>query len=232
MSKFINSSSIILVILFVIQSCTIEKRAFMPGYHIDWNHSKTMTHTKSASEKTDDGIAKNEKDSIVNHVKITENNVVENTVLTEKNEISQKIEQPISKEKIQISSGKIKQKIESKEGETNNVVKKNTLYNIKKFNNKKNYDDDNGGDINVFSLISFIAAILSVAFVGITLISLTLAVLGLIFGILGNNELSRGDYLYNLNKTFALIGIILSSIMILVNLIIVVSILFILLLLF
>jgi hypothetical protein len=232
MSKFINSSSIILVILFVIQSCTIEKRAFMPGYHIDWNHSKTMTHTKSASEKTGDGIAKNEKDSIVNHVIITENNVVENTVLTEKNEISQKIEQPISKEKIQISSGKIKQKIESKEGETNNVVKKNTLYNIKKFNNKKNYDDDNGGDINVFSLISFIAAILSVAFVGITLISLTLAVLGLIFGILGNNELSRGDYLYNLNKTFALIGIILSSIMILVNLIIVVSILFILLLLF
>jgi hypothetical protein len=83
-----------------------------------------------------------------------------------------------------------------------------------------------------FFFISFIAAILSVAFVGITLISLTLAVLGLIFGILGNNELSRGDYLYNLNKTFALIGIILSSIMILVNLIIVVSILFILLLLF
>jgi hypothetical protein len=232
MRKLINSSSIILVILFVIQSCTIEKRAFMPGYHIDWNHSKTMTHTKSASEKTDDGIAKNEKDSIVNHVIITENNVVENTVLTEKNEISQKIEQPISKEKIQISSGKIKQKIESKEGETNNVAKKNTLYNIKKFNNKKNYDDDNGGDLNVFSLISFIAAILSVAFVGITLISLTLAVLGLIFGILGNKELSRGDYLYNLNKTFALIGIILSSIMILVNLIIVVSILFILLLLF
>jgi hypothetical protein len=232
MSKFINSSSIIIVILFVIQSCTIEKRAFMPGYHIDWNHIITMSHKKSDSEKTCDGIDINEKDSIVNHVIITENNVVENTVLTEKNEISQKIEQPISKEKIQISSGKIKQKIESKEGETNNVVKKNTLYNIKKFNNKKNYDDDNGGDLNVFSLISFIAAILSVAFVGITLISLTLAVLGLIFGILGNNELSRGDYLYNLNKTFALIGIILSSIMILVNLIIVVSILFILLLLF
>jgi hypothetical protein len=232
MRKLINSSSIILVILFVIQSCTIEKRAFMPGYHIDWNHSKTMTHTKSASEKTEYNIAETEKDSSTNHEIIAENDVVENTVLSEKNEISQKIEQPISKEKIQISTGKIKQKIELKEGKTNNVAKKNTLYNNKKDNSKNNFFNDNGGDLNVFSLISFIAALLSVAFVGITLISLTLAVLGLIFGILGNNEISRGDYLYNLNKTFALIGIILSSIMILVNLILVLSILFILLLLF
>lgn len=222
-----KTSLLFLLIVFIVQSCTIEKRAFMPGYHIDWRSNKSIPASKAISEKATEISSKNEIDSLYND-EIKSENVAENlsenqNIYKSKQELSianQVVNKdvkttathPVKNKIIHLTSKKINQK----------VIKSNRA-----IIQKNSYDDEEyGSDLNIFSLISFIAAILSAALAAVPLISLGLAIGGLVLGILGNNEISRGDYLYGLNKTFAVIGIVISSIMILINIILVLGILF------
>ena len=231
-----KTSLLFLLIVFIVQSCTIEKRAFMPGYHIDWKSHKSIPASKAISEKATEISSKNEIDSLYND-EIKSENVAENLSENQSNQNIYKSKQeqsianqvvnkdvkttathPVKNKIIHLTSKKINQK----------VIKSNRA-----IIQKNSYDDEvYGSDLNIFSLISFIAAILSAALAAVPLISIGLAIGGLVLGIIGNNEISRGDYLYGLNKTFAVIGIVISSIMILVNIILVLGILFLFLLFF
>lgn len=229
MKKLIKPSIIILLILLILQACTIEKRAFMPGYHIDWKYSTPISNNHSIKEKTDNTFTKIEKDSIVNQelILVSENNNDAKNSSEQTINISQRLDQTNSKENLRAFNSKNIEHKELKINQTNSKEIKKELKAKKTIVQKeKSYDDHYGSDLNIFALISIIAALLSIIFAGIALISLTVAILGLIFGILGNNEISRGDYLYGLNKMFAVIGIVISSIMILVNIIFLLGILF------
>lgn len=225
-----KTSLLFLLIVFIVQSCTIEKRAFMPGYHIDWKSNKSIPASKAISEKANEISSKNEVDSLHND-EIKSENVAENLSKSQSNQNIYKSKQEhsfayqvVNKNVKTTATNLVKNKIIHL---TTKKINQKVIKSNRTINQKNSYDDEEyGSDLNIFSLISFIAAILSAALVAVPLISIGLAIGGLVLGILGNNEISRGDYLYGLNKTFAVIGIVISSIIILVYLILVLGFLF------
>lgn len=228
-----KTSLLFLLIVFIIQSCTIEKRAFMPGYHIDWRSHKSIPASKAITEKAIESNSINDIDTTLNIEQKNENKrIIEEEKLTNTpnlfNEKQKNNPKNITKKTNQLAQSK------SSNLEVLKVNEKQKSVALQKTVSKSNNyeDDDYGSGINTFALISFIASVLAIAFISIMLISLALAITGLVLGIIGNNEISRGDYQYGLNKTFAILGIVISSIAFLINIIAVLLVIFLILLIF
>lgn len=216
-----KTSLIFLLIVFIVQSCTIEKRAFMPGYHIDWRNHKSVPSSTSISEQAKEWSSENVIDSTFNNeytVELVTENKSETTLnqgIT-KNEQEQNVaDQVVNKEvKVPTSASIKNKKTRLKSTSINqNVIKLNNSINQKK---QIDFNDDYGSGLDYFALASFISGILALALIPASiLLTISLGVIGLILGIIANSNLSQGDDLYSLNKTFAILGIILNIIAIL-----------------
>jgi hypothetical protein len=72
----------ILTAMILLASCTIEKRVYRPGYHIEWHHSKksiAKTEKAGRTEKPDDRISKNKIDPLPNQLNTDAGNFASNT---------------------------------------------------------------------------------------------------------------------------------------------------------
>lgn len=65
MKKITLGSLLGLAIATVFSSCTMEKRVYSSGYHIEWNHNKNSTETSKASYAIDAKSDKKDSESVV-----------------------------------------------------------------------------------------------------------------------------------------------------------------------
>lgn len=70
-------------------SCSIEKRHYRPGYHIEWKHKvKTaeIPAAKAVEEKTDDEMEY--KKAVMADMSLAQNTAIQDTIITEKKEVN------------------------------------------------------------------------------------------------------------------------------------------------
>lgn len=202
-----------LAILF--SSCSIEKRTYLSGYHIEWNSAKH--HTKEAELKINTASVSNTEDYIVLQEKTKQ--PLSETVIEENNENTEVISTSTEKIPAIISQRNIipgNKKVEN----TFSVEKEKAKPTVYSKKNKQSRKPARGGDtplpyiglgLGGASLVCMLIGVISgFSPIGIYfgIIGTLLGIGGLILSMIGMKNSSKGS----LGKTLGLVGIIASGI--------------------
>jgi hypothetical protein len=238
-------ATIILFFVVLISSCSIEKRVYNKGYYIDWKNSKNkLVLSKSNDEKNHTSNYKTDSIFKTHHVLVSnfesENKNEIKGLYKEKIEIKNQVNcdvillkngEEISAKVIEIGVYELKyKKCDNIDGPTFSILKKD-VFMIKYPNGNRDVFKDDVGEkkntvgqenediktesksdfqkeLNGLALTSFLFGILGF-----------IPILGIIFGIIGLNQIKSNPRKYS-GEGFAIGGIILSVIWIFVLLLI------------
>jgi hypothetical protein len=212
MNITIYKTFIIISSIFLLQSCSIEKRTLRTGYYIDWNQ---RTHRSSNDDLTSDFNPKMERDNnqALQLTQIPSEEIETNDIKHEqldttfkKNHEAVKIDDLYSNHTIKLPNFQLSEKLENKYLMLDNL------------DHKKNDSVETKKKLNSWSLISFIFGCLTFLLGALSLAQLPeLLVVAFIFSIFasiaGNISWKQQKSTDNYNRTskvFSILGMILS----------------------
>lgn len=193
-----------LVITLVLTSCSMEKRVYMSGYHIDWKNGKRNSN-KQELVSSDNGKKKEQNQTVTVEQSETATNTVDNSfapTVTEDNITASVDNQQIilpQKGKINLLSSH-KLKTAEEEIKINPSIKSELKRGIKTISQNTDEEPKMSG----MAIAGFICGILGLLLVLITGWPFLLGTLGTIFSAIGLGQTSKGKK----GKGFAISGLI------------------------
>lgn len=183
--------------VLILSSCTIEKRAYMPGYHIDWNKSKQKPEKQELAKVENSNEVKlsspEEVQQIENEIGVQDNHVAPTTSdFIGSESIENSTEKPT--EKSVVTNNKIKFNASDA---TQAKVKKNVMTNkshsIKKKSMKKNPPASGGKSQLVALLLCIFIGALGIHrfYLGYNTLGIIMLLTGGVCGILALVDLIR-----------------------------------------
>lgn len=163
------------VFLISIQSCSIQKRVHLPGYHVEWNQSKSKKKVKGGTESNDSELAV--KPQIKKELTENKENLIE--LINQKVDLKV-TEKSLKKEITNQSSNTSKKSI--KKNKKVKLDKSNTLIKLKSktFESKIQKVASDGSGSSALNAIGWVFII-----IGIIILLLLSLVLGIVLMLLG-----------------------------------------------
>ena len=205
--------------ILLLQSCSIEKRAFRPGYYIDWHAKKNLLN----SQKLYESHFENQNDDTLDEL-ITNDYVVQEI----NNNLNSFFINDSNSKGIILKKENLNLKTHSKSKKNENRINVNKSYFQKKIRNKKiSKPTEKSNHLGLFSfilgiisLIMLLVALFNPLTYGTTplpilfyLIEIVITLLAIIFGIITKQQFKKKKRIYNKRaQKLATIGIYFGSI--------------------
>jgi len=216
----------LLTLIVSLTNCSIEKRHFLPGYHVEWSKG-------NKARKTNDPLIT--KDNTVKHIKSIEN---DKTTSTNKENLETNAKDINQIDKNLYASNDVYYLNNTKQTEINNSIYKDNFQNVKSkilrnfVLNKQNHKklqkaipvDPDKSNLSTMALVGFIVSTLGLLLLLITGFPFFLGTIGTVFSAIGLSETSKGKT----GKGFAIAGLVIGILTILLAWIVILTVGFIL----
>jgi hypothetical protein len=196
MSKIKLYFSILILLEVCFSSCTMEKRIYSPGYHVEWKNGNRIFGKKElVPDISREQIELNKLEAIEQSEKVSymidnSNEVIDQYIIASVNN-----ESIILDKKGKNNFSTIQKNNNYQEVIINSSIKSDFKNGVKTFSENSDQEPRN----NKFGLISFISAILSIVFIGI--------LPSLLLGAISLRQFKRNPEKYK-NKWMAIVGVV------------------------
>jgi hypothetical protein len=194
-----------LALMLVLSSCTIEKRMYMPGYHVEWNKSKHSAGKSELSYINNNNTKLSEQNPTINEESLT----ITNTEADEfaDTEVENSLSASADNNPVILPFKKLVPLQENIESKNEFIHSKNKVFFKKKEANKLIVDEKSDDKkISSLAIAGFVCSLLGFFLVLIVRFPFLLGTLGVIISALALGEIKNKN---KSGKGFAIAGLVL-----------------------